>query len=394
MQNVSSSNSEKALVPKLRFPEFTGEYSSVQLGKIANKVVRNDPNSNAPIMMISAASGFINQSIKYSRENAGKSLKKYTLLKQGELAYNHGASKLRTFGCCFELEEKEARIPYVYHTFSINEKQYTHYIAKYLNNPLIDKQLKKLVTSSVRMDGLLNISYNEYMGIRLNIPNYSEQEKVSKFLTLIDKKIQLQQQLIENLKLYKRGVLHRIFNKEFKSKTFTEWKEKSLKSVFHLARDYVLPVSEISVVKTSEYQYPVYSSQTKNDGLLGYYNQYLFEDAITWTTDGANAGYTRFRKGKFYCTNVCGVLISNDNQANEYIAERINYVTKKHVSYVGNPKLMNNVMAEIKIDFPEISEQQYYSKFIEKLNIKLYNFESQFDVLEKLKTGILQQMFI
>lgn len=198
----------------------------------------------------------------------------------------------------------------------------------------------------------------------------------------------------EIFELYKRGVLHRIFNKEFKNKTFTEWKEKSLKSVFHLARGYVLPVSEISVVKTSEYQYPVYSSQTKNDGLLGYYNQYLFEDAITWTTDGANAGYTRFRKGKFYCTNVCGVLISNDNQANEYIAERINYVTKKHVSYVGNPKLMNNVMAEIKIDFPEISEQQYYSKFIEKLNIKLYNFESQFDVLEKLKTGILQQMFI
>lgn len=189
-------------------------------------------------------------------------------------------------------------------------------------------------------------------------------------------------------------MLHRIFNKEFKTKILTEWQEKSLKSVFNLTRGYVLPVSKISLVKTSKYQYPVYSSQTKNDGLLGYYNQYLFEDAITWTTDGANAGYTRFRKGKFYCTNVCGVLISNDSQANEYIAERINYVTKKHVSYVGNPKLMNNVMAEIKIDFPEISEQIYYSKFIEELNIKLYNSKNQLNILEKLKNGVLQQMFI
>ncbi|MCM1221994.1 MAG: restriction endonuclease subunit S, partial [Lachnospiraceae bacterium] len=205
MQNVSSSNSEKALVPKLRFPEFTDEYKRVKLKNIANKVVRNNPNSDAPIMMISAASGFIDQSTKYSRENAGKSLRKYTLLKQGELAYNHGASKLRTFGCCFELEKEEARIPYVYHTFSVNEEQCTHYIAKYLNNSLIDKQLKKLVTSSVRMDGLLNISYDEYMSINLNIPNYNEQSKIAAFLSLIDIKIKLQQQLIENLKLYKKG---------------------------------------------------------------------------------------------------------------------------------------------------------------------------------------------
>lgn len=59
-------------------------------------------------MMLSAASGFIMQSEKYSRENAGQSLKKYILLKKGELAYNHGASKYKPFGCCFELKEEEA----------------------------------------------------------------------------------------------------------------------------------------------------------------------------------------------------------------------------------------------------------------------------------------------
>ncbi len=80
----SSSNSQGVHVPKLRFPGFEGEYRTVALGDISVKVVRTDPNSKAPVMMISAASGFINQSVKYSRENAGQSLKKYTLLKRGE----------------------------------------------------------------------------------------------------------------------------------------------------------------------------------------------------------------------------------------------------------------------------------------------------------------------
>ncbi|WP_222987048.1 restriction endonuclease subunit S, partial [Psittacicella melopsittaci] len=43
--------------------------------------------------------------------------------------------------------------------------------------------------------------------------------------------------------------------------------------------------------------YPVYSSQTVNNGIIGYYNEYLFEDAITWTTDGY-AGRVTFRSGK------------------------------------------------------------------------------------------------
>ena len=109
---------------------------------------RTDPKSNAPIMMLSAGNGFIMQSEKYSRDNAGQSLKKYILLKQGELAYNHGASKAKQFGCCYELTEPEARIPYVYHCFKINDHEYTPFIAMALNNAKMDKQLKRLVSSS------------------------------------------------------------------------------------------------------------------------------------------------------------------------------------------------------------------------------------------------------
>ena len=90
----------------------------------------------------------------------------------------------------------------------------------------------------------------------------------------------------------------------------------------------------------------------------GYFNEYLYENSITWTTDGANAGTVNYRAGKFYCTNVCGVLLSNEIKANQMIAEALNNIAKKYVSYVGNPKLMNNVMADIEIKLPSQEKER------------------------------------
>ena len=172
---------------------------------------RTDPKSNAPIMMLSAGNGFIMQSEKYSRDNAGQSLKKYILLKQGELAYNHGASKAKQFGCCYELTEPEARIPYVYHCFKINDHEYTPFIAMALNNAKMDKQLKRLVSSSVRMDGLLNISFEDYMSVTLHLPSSTEQKHIADFLKKIDERIAAQEKLLASLKKYKRGLLRAYF---------------------------------------------------------------------------------------------------------------------------------------------------------------------------------------
>ena len=228
MANVSSSNGlEKR--PKLRFPGFDESYRTTPLGEIASLVNRTDPKSNAPIMMLSAGNGFIMQSEKYSRDNAGQSLKKYILLKQGELAYNHGASKAKQFGCCYELTEPEARIPYVYHCFKINDHEYTPFIAMALNNAKMDKQLKRLVSSSVRMDGLLNISFEDYMSVTLHLPSSTEQKHIADFLKKIDERIAAQEKLLASLKKYKRGVMRAIFRgKAILFSETTKWKSVRL----------------------------------------------------------------------------------------------------------------------------------------------------------------------
>ena len=143
------------------------------------------------------------QSEKYSRDNAGQSLKKYILLKKGELAYNHGASKAKQYGCCYELTEDEARIPYVYHCFKVSGAEHTPYVATALNNPKIDRQLKRLVSSSVRMDGLLNISFDDYMSVILHLPSLKEQTHIADFLKKLDERITAQEKLVASLKKHK-----------------------------------------------------------------------------------------------------------------------------------------------------------------------------------------------
>ena len=55
--------------------------------------------------------------------------------------------------------------------------------------------------------------------------------------------------------------------------------------------------------------YPVYSSQTANNGEIGSIDTFDFDgEYISWTTDGANAGTVFYRKGKFSVTNVCGLI--------------------------------------------------------------------------------------
>lgn len=173
-----------------------------------------------------------------------------------------------------------------------------------------------------------------------------------------------------------------------------EWEIFKVSDLFKITRGYVLPVSETKDVPDTEYKYPVYSSQTADNGLMGYYKMALFKDAITWTTDGANAGTVRYRKGEFYCTNVCGVLINNEGYANLCVAEILGRVSKNYVSFVGNPKLMNNVMAEIPICIPPtFAEQQKIASCLSELDNLITVQGQKVDALKEKKKGLMQQLF-
>ena len=127
---------------------------------------------------------------------------------------------------------------------------------------------------------------------------------------------------------------------------------------------------------------------------MGFYDRYLFEDGITWTTDGANAGTVRFRPGRFYSTNVNGVLLSDDGYANKAVAEALDAVAWKYVSHVGNPKLMNNVMAEIEIALPQKNtEMEEISRMLIRLDSLITLHQRKYDKLCTVKKSMLDKMF-
>ncbi len=113
-------------------------------------------------------------------------------------------------------------------------------------------------------------------------------------------------------------------------------------------------------IKANAGDYPVYSSQTENNGELGKISTYDFDgEYLTWTTDGANAGSVFYRKGKFSVTNVCGLLeIKCKVMHPKFLYYVLSIEAPKYVNAgMGNPKLMSNVMAKIRVAVPPLEVQ-------------------------------------
>ncbi|MCQ2347683.1 MAG: restriction endonuclease subunit S [Paludibacteraceae bacterium] len=231
------------------------------------------------------------------------------------------------------------------------------------------------------------------------LPPLAEQERIAELLGTWDRAIEMQKQLIDKLELRKKGLMqqllpakgHRVPNLRFPEFVNTmKWTEKRVADIFQITRGLVLATTSTKNKPDTKYKYPVYSSQTKDGGLMGYYDNFLYEDAITWTTDGANAGTVFFRSGKFYCTNVCGVLINKEGYANQCLAEIIGKQSKKYVSYVGNPKLMNNVMAEIPVCVPSLQELRKIACFLSSIDEQIATEKNKLALFQVQKQGLMQ----
>lgn len=227
--------SENERKPSIRFAGFDDAWEQRKLEEIAKIINRTDDKSDAPVMMITAQNGFIEQSERYAFDNAGESLKKYTLLYKGELAYNHGASKIRPYGSCFSLKNvAEARIPFVYHCFSVGDND-SNFMSIELNGHDVENQLRRIVSSGARMDGLLNISFEDYSSVKILIPEKEEQERISGFFEQLDTLITLHQRKYDKLVSVKKSMLEKMFPKngsnkpELRFSGFTDpWEQRKL----------------------------------------------------------------------------------------------------------------------------------------------------------------------
>jgi type I restriction enzyme S subunit len=199
-------------VPRVRFIGFSDEWAERRLVDVTERVQGNDGRMDLPTLTISAGSGWLDQRERFSNNIAGKEQENYTLLSKGELAYNKGNSKLAKYGVVFELKTfDEALVPRVYHSFRATQESNAAFLEYLFASKIPDNELAKLITSGARMDGLLNIGYEAFMGIIITVPTKDEQDAIADYFRSFDGQVADQQAKLDKLKQLKNAFLQKMF---------------------------------------------------------------------------------------------------------------------------------------------------------------------------------------
>lgn len=203
---------QKIFSQEWRFKGFTDPWEQRKLKNIAIRVRENDGRMELPTLTISATQGWLNQKDRFSENIAGKEQKNYTLLKKGQLSYNHGNSKTAKYGAVFKLDiYTEALVPRVYHSFTVKHNNSADFIEYLFATGSPNRELKKLVSSGARMDGLLNISFDAFFNINLQVPIATEQMKIAKFFRKTDNLIAANEDKLNQLKKLKKYLMQNMF---------------------------------------------------------------------------------------------------------------------------------------------------------------------------------------
>ena len=213
MANVSSSNGlEKR--PKLRFPGFDEPWKAEKLSDFAERVTRKNSNNETDLpLTISSKDGLVNQISYFNKTIASKDMSGYYLLRNGEYAYNKSYSVGYDFGSIKRLDRYPmGALSTLYICFAL-KKHDTDFIKAYFDSLKWYKEIYMISAEGARNHGLLNVPTDEFFATKHYLPeNAAEQRKIADFLIALDRRIDAQQSLVDNLKKYKRGVVSKVFS--------------------------------------------------------------------------------------------------------------------------------------------------------------------------------------
>ena len=371
-------------VPNLRFPEFTGEWKKASLQDIATV----NPKS------VSLQDSFVYIDLE--------AVEKGELKKIQEIIRKDAPSRAQRViyknDILFQCVRPYQRNNYIHKIQDKSNKQWVastgyaqirttetqNYIYHLLNTDGFNRKVMVRCTGSsypaINSEDLATIRF--YLAT-----DTSEQLKISRLFDLLDERIATQNKIIEDLKKLKSAISLKMLHS-------CSWEQFKIKDIATIGRGRV--ISSVEISQQVNPTYPVYSSQTSNEGIMGYLDDYMFEgEYVSWTTDGANAGTVFYRNGKFNCTNVCGLLKLRKGFDVHFVSLVLAEATKKYVSInLANPKLMNNTMGNIQIRLPNLEEQKRISIVFRKLQELLAVHNSLLNVYSMQKQYLLSQMFI
>ena len=253
--------------------------------------------------------------------------------------------------------------------------------------------------------------YNDQLKkLKLSVPTIEEQEKIASFFSLIDKKIELQTEKVEELKNYKKGIMQKIFSQELRFKDedgneYPEWEERKLGNL----------INEYEYKTDSNNKYPILSSTL--NGIVLQSNYFSKQTASVDTTgykivprgyftyrSMSDTGVFRFNMQEVVDFGIVSpaypVFASSDKINSKFLELVLNHspgvkrqllITKEGGTRyaLGFKKLK-----QIQVMIPCKLEQEKIAILIRNLDSKVNKEEQKLVALIDYKKGLLQQMFI
>ena len=391
-------------VPNLRFQEFSGEWISKIIGDLGdvtklagfeftNHVTYSDSGEIIALRGLNVKNGkLILDDVKYIDNSDFSKLNRSKLIVD-DLLFTYvgtvGETALIDKNDKYYLAPNVSRIRF---DLDKSNSKFMHY------NISRSQYFKKVIQPTIATSSQPALNMGNIRKLSIYIPSKQEQDKIASFFSLIDKKIELQTEKVEELKNYKKGIMQKIFSQELRFKDengseYPEWEKRRLQTI---------------VEKKIKGKNPLYSETGNvllNNEFMENNTEPLFVEneidvtkkdiLILW--DGSQAGkvYTGF-EGVLGSTFVAITL--NKNNCNIFIQEQLEYnlnkIQRAWREGSGVPHVAKDFIENYKIFVPCYEEQSKISKMLLNINEKIKLEEKKLQYIKELKKGLLQQMFI
>ena len=410
MANVSSSNGlEKR--PKLRFPGFDEPWRAERLSDFADRVTRkNSKNETDLPLTISSKDGLVDQVSYFNKTVASKDMSGYYLLKNGEFAYNKSYSVGYDFGSIKRLDRYPmGALSTLYICFALKRHE-SDFIKAYFDSLKWYREIYMISAEGARNHGLLNVPTEEFFDTKHYLPeNTDEQRKIADFLIALDRRIETQQSLVDNLKKYKRGVVRSLLSPEDCKLKNAQWSRDTMGNLGSFIKGAPLSKADISKTGTpfilygelyTTYHEVITSVVRKTESEVDSVYRSIVGDVLIPTS-----GETPEEISTASCVMLPGVILAGDlnifrsskvdGRIMSYI---LNHIVNGSIARVAQGKSIVHVqaseIAKIEISYPDPETQDRIVGVLEPVSSQVEYSEKELDNLTRLRSSLLQQLFI
>ena len=330
----------------------------------------------------------------------------YYLLKNGEYAYNKSYSVGYDFGSIKRLDRYPmGALSTLYICFALKRHD-SDFIKAYFDSLKWYREIYMISAEGARNHGLLNVPTEDFFDTKHYLPeNVDEQRKIADFLIALDRRIEAQQSLVDNLKKYKRGLLHEILCEKIKV-TKSVWNVHKIgdylnsKNIKQLPtpdaplmaftatggvrdkgerydRGFLVKDASTKLYKRTDLNDFIYSSNNLDVGSIGLnlYGSAVISDVYEiFSISGADPWF-----------------ISEAIQQKSVLHQILKY---RQGCLYGQYRIYAEDFLEVSIRVPSLETQKQIGTIFSRIEYRIKSEQALLDNLERAKTFFLQQLFI